>query len=188
MVYNNFTDQELAVLLKEGNHDAFLEIYVRYYSLLYIFAYKKLNCREETKDVIQEVFIALWTCHEHFSLTTSLSAYLYSAVRNRSMNVFSRKKMEDKYLQSLQGFLSQYEAGADYQIREKDIALTIEKGIADLPCKMREIFELSRKEHLTYKEIAQSLDISEHTVSTQVKRALKVLRVKLGMLILACFV
>lgn len=180
--YNKFTDQQLAALLKEGDHDAFVEIYDRYYSLLYIFAYKKLNRREETKDVIQEVFIALWTGHQQFSLTTSLAAYLYRAVRNRSMNVFSRKNIEDKYLKSLEGFLTQYEAGADYQIREKDIALMIEKGVADLPCKMREIFELSRKEHLTYKEIAQSLNISEHTVSTQVKRALKVLRVKLGML------
>jgi len=182
--YHKFTDQELAALLKEGNQAAFVEIYDRYYALLYVFAYKKLNNRDETKDVIQEVFIALWNCHEQLSLATALSGYLYSAVRKRSMNVFSRKHIEDKYLKSLEGFLRHYEAGTDYQIREKDITLMIEKGIADLPCKMREIFELSRKEHLTYKEIAQSLDISEHTVSTQIKRALKVLRVKLGVFIL----
>jgi RNA polymerase sigma-70 factor (ECF subfamily) len=61
--------------------------------------------------------------------------------------------------------------------------LIIEKEIADLPAKMREVFELSRKTFLSHKEIAGQLDLSEKTVRNQVNNALKVLRVKLGIFV-----
>ncbi|MDO7743049.1 MAG: sigma-70 region 4 domain-containing protein, partial [Pedobacter sp.] len=72
---------------------------------------------------------------------------------------------------------------ADHRIRERDLATIIEKEISCLPAKMREVFELSRKSHLSHKEIAILLDLSELTVRTQVKKALRILRLKLGLLI-----
>jgi RNA polymerase sigma-70 factor (ECF subfamily) len=65
-------------------------------------------------------------------------------------------------------------------VREKQLAAIIEREIAALPPKMREVFVLSRKEYLTHKEIAELLGISEQTVSKHVTNALKILRVKLG--------
>jgi RNA polymerase sigma factor (sigma-70 family) len=72
----------------------------------------------------------------------------------------------------------------DYLIREKDITLLIEKEILAMPPKMREIYTLKKKYFLSTKEIATELSLSEHTVSTQMKRALKHLKVKLGIIVL----
>jgi RNA polymerase sigma-70 factor (ECF subfamily) len=178
--YRNYSDQELCSLLKEGDRPAYIEIYSRYNSLLYLYAHKKLRNREEAKDVIQEVFIQLWKRHQQISFDTSLAGYLYQSVRNKALNIFAHQQIEQKYIDSLNDFLSAPTAGTDYLIREKEIAALIENEINALPPKMRQVFLLSRREHQTYKEIATTMNISEDTVNTQMKRALKTLRDKLG--------
>jgi RNA polymerase sigma-70 factor (family 1) len=179
-IYNAYSDHKLSLLLNQGDRKAFVEIYDRYYSLLYLYAYKKLKEREEAKDAVQDVFIALWNRREEIRFDISLSGYLYRSVRNRALNIFAHKNIESKYLASLDEYLKANHEGTDYLIREKEIAALIEIEINNLPLKMREVFLLSRTENLTYKEIAEKLNISETTVNTQMKRALKALRTKLG--------
>ncbi|MNW97859.1 RNA polymerase sigma factor [compost metagenome] len=69
---------------------------------------------------------------------------------------------------------------ADHRIRERQLADYIETQIQSLPKKMRLIFEMSRKEHLSHKEIATVLETSENNVSTQIMNAIRILKVKLG--------
>lgn len=182
-IYSQLTDTELSGLLKSDDRSAFTEIYDRYNSLLYIYAFKKLKDKEEAQDVIQETFIKLWNNRSSFQLSTNLAGYLYTAVRNRSFDLFAHKKISTIYINSLQDFLNHNESTTDYLIREKELTLLIEKEINNLPPKMKEIFEMSRKEFMSHKEIADKLGLSEHTVTTQIKRALRILRVKLGIII-----
>lgn len=158
-------------------------IYEKYQRLLFLYAYRKLNDQDEAKDVVQEVFISLWNKSHTLNPDLSIAGYLYRAVRNRAFNIFAHKEIEAKYLESLDDFLSNNYESADGLIRERQIEELILKEIKALPPKMREIFELSRKAHLSYKEIALELDLSEYTVATQIKRALKTLRIKLGIYI-----
>ncbi|MFD2582430.1 RNA polymerase sigma-70 factor [Pedobacter vanadiisoli] len=181
--YEVYTDGELSQKLSQGDRKAYVTIYDRYYSLLYLYAFKKLGNREEAKDIIQEIFISLWEKHREITFDVSLSSYLYRSVRNRALNIFAHREVEKKYLDSLQDFLVQHHQSADYLVRENDIAELIAREIENLPPSMRKIFLLSRNEHLSYKQIAEALNISEETVRTQMKRALKTLRVKLGVFV-----
>ncbi|WP_222538925.1 RNA polymerase sigma factor [Pedobacter polysacchareus] len=181
--YETISDNELAELLRSGDRAAFTEIYNRYKWLLHTHAYKWMQDREEAKDIIHELFAALWTKRESLSFPDNLSAYLYTAVRNRIFNVISHQKVASQYLNSLQAFIDEEQAAADHLVREKQMTLLIEKEIAALPAKMRAVFELSRKEQLSHKEIAEQLTISEQTVRKHVQHALKILRVKLGLLV-----
>lgn len=179
----SLSDDQLIKLLKEGNHSSFTEIYNRYNTLLYTYAYKKLQDTESAKDIIQEVYVYLWNSRENLDIQTTLSGYLYKAVLNRILNIFRHIAITQEHVASFKETINDAPAGTDYRIREKDLAILIEKEINNLPEKMREIFQLRRKEYLTNKEIAERLDISEHTVHTQIKRALKVLRGKLGLVL-----
>jgi len=181
--HSSYTDQELVVLLREGDKIAFTAIYERYHSLLYIYAHKKLHNKEESQDIIQEVLITLWNKCRELSVDVSLKSYLFAAVRNKALDLFSHQKVEARYLSSLQSFIDISTESSDFLVREKDLSSLIEREIQALPPKMREIFELSRKEKLSHKEIAKVLNISEHTVATQMKRALKVLRLRLGLVV-----
>ncbi|MES2109925.1 MAG: RNA polymerase sigma-70 factor [Bacteroidota bacterium] len=179
--YRSHTDQELADLLKSGDQAAFAEIYERYWSVLFLHARNLLRDNEEARDIVQELFTSLWQRSNSIEATnTSLSAYLYKATRNKVFDHLKHKKVVKDYLDSLNEFLEEGTIETDTLVREKELAAVIEKEIALLPKKMRVIFELSRKQHLSYQQIAGQLDISEHTVKSQVSNALRILRTKVG--------
>jgi len=178
--YNKYSDQELASALREGSDAAFKEIYDRYYRLLYLFAYNKLRNAEEAKDVVHDVFAWIVDHRKNFTLKTSLSSYLYKSVLNKILNIFSHQSIVKKYLEQGDHFIEIDSAETDYLIREKDIADLIRQEIEAMPPKMREVYELRFKGYLTAKEIAAELNISENTVNTHLKRAVKQLKNNLG--------
>jgi len=180
--YSQLTDPELVILLNKGDRLAFGQIYDRYKYILHAHAINKLRDREEARDIIQEVFTYLWSKHDVIDISGNLSGYLYGAVRHAILNKITRKQVQDKYLDSLKAFSTQDNVLTDHRIRENQLREHIEKEISMLPPKMREVFELSRKEHLSHREIAWRLEISEQTVSKQITNALKILKLKLGVL------
>lgn len=183
MKYSVCTDEELFAFLKDGNHDAYAEIFERFYGILFVHALKMLRNQEEAKDMVQELFEMLWTKRENIFLTGSLSSYLYATLRNKILNLLAHEKVRRKYVNSLGQFMELEKYETDFYIRERELKRKIELEIAALPSKMAEIFILSRKEFLSHKEIASKLKLSELTVKTQVKRAIKILRPKLGFII-----
>lgn len=177
---NMLSDMELADLFKSGSHAAYEEIYNRYYGALYIHAFKRLQDREECRDIIQELFTHLWLKREEIELNGQLSGYLYTSVRNRIFDLLARKKLKASYITSIQEFALSNQIATDHRVRQNLLMTIIDQEIQSLPPRTREIFELSRKGHFTHKEIAEQLNLSEQTVKSTVNNALKVLRVKLG--------
>ncbi|MEJ2882714.1 RNA polymerase sigma factor [Pedobacter sp. GR22-6] len=183
LAYSSLSDFELTDLLRKDDASAFTVIYNRHFDALYLHAYKRLQDRDEAQDVIHELFAQLWNKRKDFHVRSSLSAYLATAVRNKILDVISHQEVESKYVSSLQGFLDEGHCITDHRVRERQMQELIEQGIADLPPKMREVFELSRKHQLSHKQIAEQLNLSEQTVRKQVNNALKILRVKLGLML-----
>lgn len=186
--YDTLSDVELIDLLQESDHAAYTEIYHRYFYLLYLHAYKKIVDEEQAKDIVQDVFAALWFKREFNLPDTNLAGYLYTAVRNKVFDLFAHQQVAARYLQSLDDYLaSKQSISTDHRIRENELKSYIEKEIQALPPKMKRIFELSRKENLTHKEIAKRLDTNTNNVSKQLNTALKVLKTKLGTLLIFFF-
>jgi len=181
--YSKFTDQELAALLKEGDQVAYTEIFQRYKALLYKHAFRLLNEEHEVNDLIQDLFLSLWQKRDTIVFKTSLSSYLYSSVRNRIFDLITHKKVVARYIDSIRDFIEQGNYITDEQVRARELAVIIEKEITALPPKMREVFKLSREE-LSYKEIAQVLNISDKTVKKQVHNAVKILKLKVTSLLI----
>lgn len=182
------SDDELLGLLKASDHAAFNEIYHRYFQLLYIHANKKLGDEDLAKDVVQDIFTALWFKREFDQHIKDLAAYLFTSARNKIFDLFAHQQVQQKHLDSLQNFLTAKPViSTDYHIREAQLKAYIEQQIQQLPAKMRAIFEMSRKEELSYKEIAERLETSENNVSKQVNNALRILRTKLGVLFFLLF-
>jgi len=182
--YKNLSDVELTCLLKASNHAAFTEIYNRYWLLLFNHARRMLKDDEQAKDVVQDTFNSLFDKTGKLQVHISLSAYLYQTVRYMIFNLIRHEKVKINYLNSIQAYFQTGVCSTDELIREKELKQQIEQEIEMLPAKMRRIFELSRKAHLSYKEIAEQTMTSEGTVRKQVYYALKILRGKLGSQIL----
>ncbi|MGZ3778734.1 MAG: RNA polymerase sigma factor [Mucilaginibacter sp.] len=178
--YSSLNDSELIGLLRLDDRLAYTEIYDRYALVLLGHAYNKTRNREEAKDMVHEVFTMLWAKRETLQVDY-LTGYLFRSVRNIILNQIAHQAVQDKFILSMEQFAASSEV-PDYLVREKQLTAIIEREIAALSPKMREVFVLSRKEHLSHKEIADLLGISEQTVSKHVTNALKTLRVKLGVL------
>lgn len=186
MSYKTQSDDFLCLQLKKSDQEAFTEIFNRHEQLLYRHAYKWLQDRDSVKDAIQEVFTIIWDKREQITFKNNLSGYLYISLRNCILKQIKLNQRNAGYLSSLENHIAIGDCITDHRIREKQLTFIIEQEITALPPKMRTVFELSRKQHLSHSQIADRLGISELTVKTQVKNALRLLRSKLGLILCLC--
>jgi len=173
------TDGDLTELLRKGSHNAFREIYDRYWPVLYMHAYRMLRDEGTAMDVIQDVFTDLWLKGESLQINLSLKAYLYMAVRYRTLDALRKSSQHDKFLSYMIDFAREGQNTTDEAISLREFTKRMEAEVAQLPPRMREIFELSRLEGKSNKSIADELDITDHTVKKTLNRVLHILRSKL---------
>lgn len=175
----DLSDQQLLKAFQEGSLAAFEEIHRRYFGRLYTHAHKMLGNQADAQDIVQEVFIALWTKGNGIQLHTGLSGYLYTAVRNRVLNLIEQSKTYQHHLNGLAAYLTENPAPAGEADDKELLFKLFEAEIDNLPRKMKEIFELRRQDEMSYSEIAEKLSLSDHTVKKQISNAIKLLRDRL---------
>ncbi len=176
---NDATDEELIALLAQNSDLAIERIFQKYYEYLCNIIYRYLRDSALAEDIAQDVFMELWRKQASIRIQSSLKAYLKRAAVNRTLNFIRDNKIsfegEDE-LPGIQGNMTSVTA----QLEAEDLQQQINQAIDDLPERCRMIFLLSRFEDMSYKEIAQKLDISVKTVENQISKALKILRTVLG--------
>src|SRR5690606_9080453 len=138
------SDEALLSLARKGDAAAFHEIHQRYKGILLVHAYKKLGDFEEAKDLVQDLFLAIWQNRKHLPATHNFSGYLYRALRNRVINILLRETVKTRYIDGFKKFYQEGRNQTDEYIRERELAQQIEREINALPPKMREVFLLSR--------------------------------------------
>ena len=181
--YKSCSDSELIGLILGDDHGAYLEVYERYSPRLYFHACKRVGDRDDVKDLLQDVFSALWHNRHALSAESSLGGYLYATLRYRTIKLIAQKKAATGYVQALAIADTPDPVHADHRVRENELGQLIEEEIVQLPPKMQEVFRMSRQQYRSHKEIADELGLSEMTVKKHVNNALKVLRQKLGTLL-----
>ena len=173
------TDARLWELASTGDLHAFEGLYKRYWAALLDAAYRRLKVKEDAEEVVQEVFVDLYTRRGHIVITRSISGYLYKAVRFRVFNKFRSNIAQRAHRQIAALRLDDQPACtyADADFRELNAA--IQKAVQQLPKKCRLVFLLSREQGLPHKQIAEQLHISQNTVERHLTKALKYLREQL---------
>src|SRR3546814_11491071 len=96
------------------------------------------------------------------------------------IDIISKQKSSSAYIRSFGNYLHQSHDTPDYLVREKELAAMIEREISLLSPQLKTVFELSRNEHLSHREIAEKLGLTEQTVRGYIKNALTTLKLKFG--------
>ena len=164
---------------KGSMQNNFDRIYVTYYSRMLRFAKEYVLFEEDAENVVQDVFLLLWEKREVLDIQVSLVSYLFSLVKNRSIDYLRHKVVAEEYRQELTFKLSALEQLNYTFTSEEGIEQAVIKAIDKLPERCREIFLKSRIEGKKHREIADELDISMNTVENQMSIALKKLRIEL---------
>ena len=187
------TDKELLAAYYKGDNTAFDELYERYWGLLFNHARRLLKDADLAKDAVQDVFLNLVTKSVNIDHVKSLPGFLTACMRNRIINTIVREKLKDNYIKQLESYHLNDFASIEEDIfqkreeTERQLQERIESEISLLPPKMRTAFELAKKHHLSYREIAQRTGSSEGTIKKHIHVALRTLRDRLLPLISALF-
>jgi RNA polymerase sigma-70 factor, ECF subfamily len=174
---------DLLVGLKEGKESAFRLIMETWYSRLFNFARGYIADEELVREILQDVFLQLWSKRSTLAENSSLNAYLFTITRNRCIDHIRRKRLElqfqknkqEEFRRMTESYQSLTDSVLDHII-EQELQDEIGMVIDSLPEQCRKVFTLSRYEGLKNREIGEVLNISEKTVETHITKALRTIR------------
>ncbi|MET4137643.1 RNA polymerase sigma-70 factor [Pedobacter sp. UYP1] len=171
--YTRLDDFQLIELLKGDDESAFAEIYSRYAENMAGFACSKLYSLEDARDLIHDLFVKLWENRNQLVISSNLKTYLYLLVRHRIIDKIRKNITREEYAESLKSLRYAYHNSIEQKIYLKELENTIEKSLNELSPRVKEIYQMSRVEELSIKEIAEKLGLAEQTVKNQLSTALK---------------
>lgn len=168
------TDQKILFHLSQGDVNAFDFLYQKYFSKLYGAVYKRLQNRELTEEIVQELFVSLWERRAVLSISTTIEAYLFSSVKYLVIAQYKKNNLFEQYTSNTEKDTKD-ENFTEQAVSFDELNDAYQKALLILPERCREVFLLKRN-GLSQREISEQLDISEKTVENQMTKALKMLR------------
>ena len=175
----NTDEKTLLRKLALGDEMAFEILFYRYRGKLGNFVKRSLPPSVDLEETVHEIFLRVWESHRFIDPERPFSPYLFRIARNLVIDELRKDIGHQLYLNDTT-FLSDFGSNSTEQLIEETELQNWFKALLDkLPEKRREIFELHRMEGLSYREIAKKMNISENTVDTQIRRALKLFREEL---------
>ncbi|MDC7141164.1 RNA polymerase sigma factor [Bacteroides finegoldii] len=169
-------EKEYIKLLKNGNKDAFSVLYEKYWRKVYSFSKLYLKNEFLLDDIVQEVFLKLWESKEFIGDNNTIEGLLFIITRNMIFNQYRRKINEDFYKTTVLYAFEHESYSVEDEVTAYDLKEYIDSFIEKMPPRRKVIFNMSRKDNLTYKQIAEQLNISEKTVENQIHKAIYFLK------------
>jgi RNA polymerase sigma-70 factor (family 1) len=175
------SDEELLTLIREENDsNAFKMLYHRYWDVLLDASYKRLKSVETAEEIVQEIFTDLYQRRENVKPKTTVEAYLKTAVKHKVFNYYRSQQIHLSYLNSILESEQIIQPSIEQSLANRDLHQSIEKTLALMPDKCREVFVLSKFEQLSNQEIAIRLGIAINTVKKHITKAHHILKINLG--------
>jgi RNA polymerase sigma-70 factor (family 1) len=179
-----FTELQLKQLVEkvaESNENAFKKLFQLVYYKLLLFAFSIVHSKELAAEVVDDVMVKLWQKRTSLTQIQHIKSYLYTAVKNTALNYLSKKTQEeltnpfDFWQIQITDNIS-----VDKLLITKELATTIHQAIQALPPKCKVVFKLIKEDGLSYKEVAEILNISTKTVDAQMVTAIKQIKAALA--------
>jgi len=170
-------DNELTLLLQQGNEPAFTEIYNRYWDKLYFIAHKLLKDTDAAEEIVQEVFLILWKKREALKIK-SITQYLAAMTRYAVYRYLAKDK-QNKEQENALG-LSNAGNVAEINIDNKILLEIILKLSDKLPEKCRLVFQYNKLQDRSLADVAELLNISQKTAEGHLTKALRIIRSNFG--------
>lgn len=173
-------DPHLLVKIAEGNTTAYKEVIDRYSTPLFHYINRRINCIEDTQEILQDIFHSLWRNAARISITQSLSPYLYQSAKFETIDWMIKHKRYQSKIARLQQYIQPNTAAPSNEelLMAEELHLEVESEVEKMPTTMQKAFRMSRHQDMSIKEIAQHLALSEQTVKNNISLALNRLRLR----------
>lgn len=162
--------------LVKSDEEAFCALYSLYKKRIIYFSMKFVKSEDFAEDIFHDTFTALWQTRAFLDPNIPISSYLYTIARNRILNILRDLSPEDQLHDFILSQAIDYTEDVFEKVTASELKDIIYQAINKLTKRQREVFEMSRYEGLSHKEIAQALGISVYTVQEHISTALKILQ------------
>jgi RNA polymerase sigma-70 factor (ECF subfamily) len=173
-------DRVWAARIRAGDVAAFEAVFRQLAAPLQVFVKGYVGSADVAEEVVQDIFFGLWRQRESLDLRASILTYLYISARNRAISHLKRERVASGWRASTPPPDLDAAPTIDDDLVEAELSVSVQRAIDHLPERTRQVFTLSRHQHLSYGAIAAAMGISIKTVETQMGRALRILREHLG--------
>lgn len=176
---SDFDESECIRSLRKGDRNAFKKLFEKYYQRLCRFAYRYVKSEEISESLVQEVFVRVWEKKERLDPQKNIRSFLYKSARNEALDYIQHKDIVKEKLSLLKVDKEPTSPSGETLNKEKFWAI-VQQQIEQLPAKTQLIYKLSRRDGLTYEEIADLIEVSPKTVEYHITKALDALRSRLN--------
>jgi RNA polymerase sigma-70 factor, ECF subfamily len=175
------TDEELLKQISGKDQNAMVTLHSRYFVMLSRTAFKRLKNEQIVEEIVQDVFVNVWMKASSLKVNGNLKAYLFATLRNKVLHEMRSIGIAARAVSSVYADKEpEITHSANDHLEAKELEQRLNLAIEKLPPQCREAFTLSRFERLSYKDIADRMNISVNTVEKHVGKALNMLRKELG--------
>lgn len=154
----------------------FSDLFKTYEYPLYTLAFRLSKDDAVAKDIIQEVFLDLWTMQEKLHEVDNVEAYLFRITRFKVIRHFRKLSADDRLREKIWRAMKDLDEDGRVKIEEREFHSILKLAIAQLPDKRKQVYLLKNTEGKTYKDIAAEMKISQHTVKNHLTSATQAIR------------
>jgi len=177
--YKELSDSELIDVILKKNSEAYRELFDRYNRKLFVYILHLVGDREETEDILQNVFTKTYRNIKNFDQTRKFSSWIYRIAHNEAVNYLKRRNK--RYIVSWEDVSTSKDkldiASADMPVEEKwmheEVTKEIHDALEKLPPKYKEILTMRYYAEYSYEKIGKIMGKPVNTVGTLINRAKK---------------
>lgn len=175
VTYSTHSDNQLLQLVSQSDQQAFDELYERYFTRLFNYAYEKTGDRFLAQEVVQELFITIWQQRTRLAITGLAKSYIFTTAKHLIIDQYRREASRAHYTNTFVSRQSLSTNQTEEQVWANELERSYQEFLAQLPPKCQQAFILSRQGY-SNREIAQQMDITEKTVEQHISKALRLVR------------
>jgi RNA polymerase sigma-70 factor (ECF subfamily) len=179
-------EKELIILLKKGSQKAFDILYQLYSKRIYAYCYQYTKSREETEEIVQDVFMKLWLNKSTIRQEDTIKYLLFTIAKNQLVNSY-KSHLNSFIFEEYVTYCNREELSVNdtsHWVEYDDFRKLLREAMAHLSETQQKVFDYCKLQQLSNKETAERLSIKEQTVKNQLSLAIKILREELSNVIL----
>lgn len=175
-MYSKLSDVELITLLKDGNQAAFTELYLKYSGPIYVNVLKMVKDELLTEELVQDLFSRIWQKHQSFTEDIDFRAYLYRVAQNLVFDFYRKLKRDHNMYEKFKLIVSQEYSHIEEGLHLKESEALLEQAMAQLSAQQYAVYKLCKIEGYTYKQAAEQMGISPHTVKEYLSKSTQLVK------------
>ncbi|WP_029905349.1 RNA polymerase sigma factor [Prevotella sp. 10(H)] len=171
-------DYDLINAISNGDYLSYNQLFMYYYNPLCRYAFSIIKSKTDAEDIVQELFLNIWNNRKRLEIYTNVSSYLYSAIRNMTLNYIRDNNKNKIPLENIQDIENTSE---EQFLEQEEFRKALNDCIKELPQRCREVLILQRVKGLRQKEISEKLNISIKTIKNQIWISMQRIKICIGL-------